>query len=267
MLRALLLSKAPRTKILCARRGHRFSGRRALTRASAVFLIIILAVTAVMAVDSFRSLAESPPTQVNTPPCDPTLLEEMGLSATSLCLENVQVVSSPTNSSDFIVPVMVMSPGTSTTIEVLYLLSSETLGHTGPIQNITTAEAPVALAVPSGKASPDVTFSSATRIFSDKSLVIYRYTLTASSGSDGYYAVLPPFYWGVFPALAVGADPAHLNMTALQTWGYSGGLMSAEFALPSDILGTGGLDVVNATVPTIPTCPTPACVVISNSGF
>jgi hypothetical protein len=248
-------------------RAHLLSRHRALARSSALFLVIIIAVTAIFAADSFLSLPGGSSTPVYTPACDPTLLEEMRLSATNLCLENVQVSASPTNSSELIVPVLVTSPGTTTSLEVLYLLSSETLGHTGPIQTITAAEGPVALSIPSGKVSDEVTFSNATLVFSNKSLEIYRYTLTAALGSDGYYAILPPFYWGVYPALAIGVDPARLNATALSTWGYSGVMQSAEFALPSSIVGTGALDVVNATVPTIPTCPSPVCVIISHSGF
>jgi hypothetical protein len=151
-------------------------------------------------------------------------------------------------------------------MDILYLLSSESVGHKGPIQNVTTLDLPVTMSVPSGKVSDRVTFSDPTALVSGRGFIVYSYSVTAAAGSDGYYAILPPFYFGAYPVLAVGAQPDRLNQSALTTWGYDGVMQSGEFALPSDIVGTGALTLVNATVPAVPGCTTPACVIISHSG-
>ncbi len=198
--------------------------------------------------------------------CDSTLSTALGITNAGLCLQNVQIWVSASNSSEFIVPVMTMGQGTTTTIDILYLLNSESVGHKGPIQNVTTDDFPVAISVPSGKPSTQVTFSNASVVYTGKGIIIYSYTLTASAGSVGYYAIAPPFYYGAYPALAVGAEPGQLNSTALSMWGYDGMMQSGEFALPSDIVSTGTLTLVNATVPATPTCPNPACIIVAHSG-
>jgi hypothetical protein len=247
----------------------RFSSdrRRAVGRST---WIIIAATATVALLAGITLLGASPGAQSSTvhrPECDSALSSGVGIPASSICLEDVEVSLLPTNSSDFSVPVMVMKPGTTTTVELLYLLSAESSGHTGPMENVTASDLPVALSVPGGKASDVVTFSNASVLFADRSVILYSYTLTAPAGSGGYYAILPPYYSGAYPALAVGADPKHLNATALSTWGYNGGMETAEFSLPSLVVGTGNLDVVNATVPASQNCMNPACIIISHSGF
>ena len=198
--------------------------------------------------------------------CDSALSSALGITNAGLCLQNVQISVSQSNSSQFIVPVMIMGQGTTTTMDILYLLDSESVGHSGPIQNVTTDDFPVAISVPSGQASTQVTFSNASVLYAGKGIIIYSYTLTASVGSAGYYAIAPPFYFGAYPVLTVGTEPGELNGTALSMWGYDGMMQSGEFALPSDIVGTGTLTLVNSTVPATPTCPNPACVVVAHSG-
>ncbi|MDA4113711.1 MAG: hypothetical protein OK474_06670 [Thaumarchaeota archaeon] len=236
-------------------------------RSSAVFLVVLIASTALFATGSLMSASDGRSSTVPTHVCDAALSAELGLSATNLCLRNVQISVPSTNGSRFLVPVMFMQSGTTTTMAILYLLSSETLGHTRPIENVTASDVPIALSVPSGRVSDQVTFSDASVVSANKTVIIYDYTVTALDGSNGYYAILPPYYYGAYPALAVGADPDLLNVSALSTWGFSGPMQSAEFALPSSIVGTGDLVLVNASVPMIPTCLNPACVIISHSGY
>ena len=202
----------------------------------------------------------------STRPCDAAFSAEVGASATGLCLQNVQISVSPSNGSAFVVPVMVLKTGATATLDILYLLSSETVGHTGPIENVTASDVPVALSVPSGMISDKITFSNASIVFANRYVIIYSYTVSALAGSNGYYAILHPYYYGTYQALAVGADPDQLNVSALSTWGFSGTMQSGEFALSSSIVGTGNLVLVNATVPMIPACPNRACVIISHSG-
>lgn len=234
-------------------------------RSSVVYVAVIVVVLVGLAGDSLFNPTSGAPTTVPET-CDSALSAALGIPSATLCLQDVQISVSASNSSEFTVPVMMMGQGTTTTVDILYLLNSESVGHKGPIQNVTADDFPVAISVPSGMASTQVTFSNATVLYAGKDVIIYGYTLTASPGSDGYYAVAPPFYFGAYPVLAVGAEPGQLNGTALSMWGYDGTMQSGEFALPSDIVGAGTLTLVNATVPAIPSCPNPACVVVAHSG-
>lgn len=241
-------------------------GGRSLARGPVVFVLVAALVLAMFAADSLVQVSGNSTTS-QTYACDTSLTGELGISSPGLCLQQpLQVSVLSSNYSEYVVPVMILQPGSSTAVYILYLLADEAVAHPGQIENVTTSDVPVAMSVPSGEVSGLVTFSNATVLFSSKSVILYEYTVTAAVGSDGYYAVLPPYYYGAYPALAVGASPGALNQTALQTWGYDGMMLSGEFVLPSDIVGTGNLMVVNATVPTTPECPTPACVTISHSG-
>jgi hypothetical protein len=253
--------------ILSVGRRHSSLRRTAVARSSAVFLIVFIATVTLFSAGSLLSASGGPQATVTRHPCDASLSAELGLSPTRLCLQDVQISVAPGDGSAFSVPVMVMKTSTSTTIEIQYLLSSESVGHTGPIENVTASDVPVALSVPSGKVSDSVTFSNASIVFANRDVIIYSYTLTALTGSDGYYAILPPYYYGVYPALAVGVNPDGLNATTLSTWGFTGMMVSGEFELPSSVVGTGDLVLVNATVPFVSGCPNPACVIISHSGF
>lgn len=239
--------------------------KRAFSSPTVVFAVLVVVIVAAFAGGSYLiGSTDSFPAPDRV--CDKALSRALGPSTSGLCLQNVQLSVSSSNVSQFIVPVMVMKPGTTTTVDILYLLGSETVGHKGPIQNVTTSDFPEALSVPSGKVSGQVVFTDPSVLSSGRGFIIYRYAVAAAAGSTGYYAILPPFYFGAYPALAVGAQPDLLNQSALTTWGYDGVMQSAEFAIPSEIVGTGSLALVNATVPAVPSCTTPACVIISHSG-
>lgn len=242
--------------------------RDAPDRPAQVFAIALVALLVLIAAGSYADQTLGSAGSATTDHrCDQALEDGLGLQTTQgVCLEDVQVAVSSANQSDFVVPVMLMKPGSTTTLDILYLLGSESVGHKGPIMNVTAADLPVALTVPSGKLTHLVVFSNARPLFAGRGFIAFRYTLTVSSNSTGYYAILPPLYFGTYPALAVGANPFDLNMTTLRTWGYDGVMQSAEFALPSEIVGTGTLTVVNATVPTTPACASPACIIVSHSG-
>lgn len=235
------------------------------SRGSEAYIAVIVVLLVSLAGYSLLNPVPNAPTGASVA-CDSTLSTALGITNAGLCLQDVQVSVSDFNSSDFVVPVMIMGQGTTTTVDILYLLNSESVGHNGPIQNVTADDFPVAISVPSGKVSTQVTFSNASVLYTGKGIVIYSYTVTSSAESDGYYAIAPPFYFGVYPVLAVGAEPGQLNDTAVSMWGYDGMMQSGEFALPSDIVGTGTLVLVNATVPATPSCPNPACIVVAHSG-
>jgi hypothetical protein len=251
---------------LSAARGNSPALRRGAARSSEVFLIVFIVTVALVVTGASLLPPGGASTATSARTCDAAFSAEVGVSATGLCLQDVQISVSPSNGSTFVVPVMVMKTGATATLDILYLLGSETVGHTGPIENVTASDVPVALSVPSGTVSDKVTFSNASIAFANKDVIIYSYTVSANAGSDGYYAILPPYYYGTYPALAVGADPDQLNASALSAWGFSGAMQSGEFALPSIVVGIGSLMLVNATVPMTETCPNGACVIISHSG-
>ncbi len=167
---------------------------------------------------------------------------------------------------EFYVPVLVMKPGGFGTIDILYDLSASSIGHVGPLPTVPSTLVPFALSVPSAIINTSrVGFSDGVPIFQNSAWVIYRYTVNASADSTGYYAIMPPYFFGIYPALDIGADANNLNMSTLSIWGYTGVIMSAEDSVPSTIVGTSGFAVVNATIPGLPDCPNPACSLISRS--
>jgi len=237
--------------------------RMGLGRLATVLLFIAVLVLALIVSEVLlnQPRASNAPAQK----CDPSLVSELKIPD-SLCLENLQITIPVTNTSAFIVPVIIVKPGTTTTIEILYQLSSESVQHPGPRLNVTSFEIPTFRLVPSGNVSDLIKCSNGTLVYGSSSLTIFSYNVTTLPGSDGYYAILPLFYFGFYPVLAVGASPGHLNQSVLNTWGYDGPLLTGEFALPSQIVGTGDATLVNATVPMTQICPSVACHVIAHSG-
>jgi hypothetical protein len=231
--------------------------------------MIVISLAVILVVGLFAGyvlLAPPKGSRTSSQDCDPALLSGLKSPPSGLCLQNLQIKISLSNTSEFIVPVMIVKPGTTTNLEILYQLSSESVQHPGPPQNVTSSEIPTIRSVPSGNVSNLVKFSNGTMIYGSHAVDIYSYSLTASPGSDGYYAILPPFYFGFLPVLAVGASPDRLNESALSNWGYDGTIISGEFMLPSYVVGTGDATLVNATVPGTQVCPSPLCNLIAHSG-
>ena len=232
------------------------------------FLFITISVTMISRYVLWPVDASVANVVTGTSECDQQLSADVGVLGTGLCLRPLSLIVSRSNSSEFSVPIMIMKPDTSTVVNVLYVLAVERVLHAGPSLNITSSELPVLISVPSGNFDAGgVTFSNASDIYQNTRVVIFSYTLTAAPNSSGYYAILPRYYFGMYPALVVTTDPNHLNMTALSLWGYTGTMISSEFFVPSYIVGTGNLVVINATIPMTESCMNPACVKISHSQY
>lgn len=231
--------------------------------AGLIFIFIILAVAGTYIFLGMRQ-------ETSVAPCDTNLLSQIGASTTStqLCLHEVVVSISSANSSEFYVPVLEMNKGSTGSIDSLYHLSAESKGHLRPPLNLSSNDVPNALLVPTATLNRSlVAFSNGVLIFQNKDWAIYRYIVNASSDSAGYYALLPPYYYGIYPALAIGADPYNLNISALSIWGYAGTMVSGEDIPPSMIVGVSGIDVVNVTIPALLYCPIAACVIVSRSEY
>lgn len=201
-----------------------------------------------------------------SPACDIQLATEIGATTTGLCLRPLEVAWDR-NSSDIHVPVLVMKPGTTGTTDILYNISKGLyVSRPGLKPNVTSTDVPMALSVVSAKVNKSsVGFSDGLLVFRNADWVVYRYTVNAAADSAGYYAILPRYYWGMYPALFIGANPNDLNTSSLSMWGYTGCCTSGEVTLPSSIVGTSGFGIVNATVPAIPYCPNAACNLVSRS--
>ena len=224
----------------------------------AVLLIIVVGVAAA----SFVLLGAASP----SPPCDAQLASEIGASAAGLCLQPLRVTQN-SNSSEFYVPVLIIPPGASGEIDILYHLSTAVyVSHPGLRPNLTASNVPLALSVSSAATNASrVGFSVDSALFQNSDWVIYRYTVKTSADSAGYYAILPHYYWGMHPALAVGASPQSLNVTSLAMWGYTQCCISGEVTMDSSIVGATGFAVVNMTIPGIPYCPNAACNLVARS--
>lgn len=234
-------------------------GRRATGKGSSLSIIFILCLGAVFA--AYVSYS----TSGTGAKCDTQLEDQAGTRA--YCFEPVgQVSLIATNTSEFNVPVIVIKPGSNASITILYdEIAKDAPANVYP--PFTSNSRPYALSVASGKLMlSDVVFSTGNLLYKNGSWYLYQYNLTTTANSSGYYAFLPPFYYGFYPAIYVGNG--YPNKTSLSMWGFSGIILSGEFILPSTIVGlSSNVQVFNKTVPQIPTCPNPACKTISHSGF
>ncbi len=203
-----------------------------------------------------------------SPQCDTRLANKIGAGGSGLCLQPL-VVTQNSNSSEFYVPVLIIQPGASGTLDILYDLSSGIyVSHPGLKPNLTAADLPIALSVATAASNATrVAFSNASLIFMNNDWVVYRYTIETAADSSGYYAILPRYYWGMRAALAVGATPSDLNLTALAMWGYTKCCISGEVVMNSTIVGAAGFAVANVTVPGIEFCPNAACNIVARSQY
>lgn len=199
--------------------------------------------------------------------CDVALLAHIGATGSGLCLQPLRRVISKSNSSDFEVPALIMKAGATASVEIMYNLSEGIyVSRSYEKPNVTSSDAPLTLSVTTARPSPNsVSFSNGVLLFRDAGWAIYSYSVTASDNSSGYYAILPTYYYGMNPALIVGASPNGLNMTSLAMWGYTGFTESGEAILPSTIVGTSGMTVLEVSVPMTNVCPNSACIFIAHS--
>ena len=231
--------------------------KSASARAGVVGLLFILLLAIVFATFVATSLAQGIVT------CDTQLSGQIG-APRSLCLKPISISVLSTNSSEENVPVLMMKPGSSASLTILYhQILKSTIDN--PQMNLSAADIPYAMSAISGAISKQVLFSTGKLIFRNGSSMIYKYTFNASSGSAGYYAILVPFAYGMLPALVVGGNPNSLNMTTMSLWGYVGPIVSTETLIPSVIVGVGNLKVTNVTVPEMLTCQTAGCLDIARS--
>lgn len=232
---------------------------RASNKASPLSLIFILCLGAIFATYVYYS------TWGSSVSCNSQLEDQVGTRAH--CFKPVgQVSLVATNTSEFNVPVMVIKPGSTAMITILYHeIAKDAPANVYP--PFTSNSRPYALSVASGRLMlTGVVFSTGDLLYKNGSWYLYQYTLTTSVNSSGYYAFLPPFYYGFYPAIYVGNS--FPNKTSLSMWGFAGIIESGEFILPSTIVGMkGNIQVLNETVPEIAHCPNPACLIISHSGF
>ncbi|HZW55484.1 MAG TPA: hypothetical protein VFF30_04270 [Nitrososphaerales archaeon] len=235
----------------------------AISRIVAICIILIVALTAVLSTYFiFEGSANSPSR------CDEQLSKATG--ATNFCLNPLTIEILASNSSDYNVPVLVIRPGTTAQMSILYHLAvngiSGSSTHVRP--NLTSTTVPYALSADSGRISNnEVKFENATMVFQNETWVLFSYNVKASSNSSRYYAILPPFYYGFYPAIAVEPSSGNLNYSELTMWGFDGIIESGEFVIPSTIVATSNLNLVNVTVPGTTICPNAACSVIIHRGY
>jgi hypothetical protein len=198
--------------------------------------------------------------------CNTQLSAKIG-SPADLCLQTIAINYSGSNSSDAIVPVLVMKPGTSASISILYEPHADKGSGFNPQSKLTSFNIPTAISAISGVPSGNVSFSKGTLLFSQNNWTIYSYTVSASANSSGYFVIIVPFGPTLYPALAVSSEANSLNTSTLSLWGYVGGITTGETAIPSIIVGTSNLTIVNVTIPESQRCMTRACNVIASSQY
>lgn len=222
-----------------------------------VTIILVIAASVLWVSFNFRT---------NVLACDTQLKNEVGITSQQLCLQPLTVEVSSKNASEFTAPVLVIKPGQSGTIQILYHISAEQVNHQGIKLNLTGADVPGILSVSTATQNRSkIGFSNGSVIFQSADWILYKYAITTSSSSAGYYAILPPFYYGVYPPLVVTSDPNKSNSSALSMWGYTGIIQSGEFIIPSTIVGVSHIQIINYTIPDIAYCPNAACVLLSRS--
>jgi hypothetical protein len=159
-----------------------------------------------------------------------------------------------------------MKPGTSGSLTILYHVLIKWSAY-NPQSKLVSADVPAAFSVTSVQIDKGIRFSDGTLIFQYNNWTEYRYTITASSNSTGYYALLIPYGFKFYPALVIGVDPSSLNASILSMWGYDGLMVSGETSIPSDIVGITNMSVINQPVPITSTCPNAACVRLSHDYY
>lgn len=223
----------------------------------ALVVLLVVVASASWVFFAFRSTA---------PSCNAQLSSEVGDAQQHLCLHPLIISILSTNASEFSVPVLVLSPGDSGTVQILYHISASQVNHQGNKANLTQFDSPGVLSISTASVNrSDISFSNGSLIFQNADWVLFKYTLNTSSQSEGYYAILPPFYYGIYPPLVITSEPSKLNNTALSMFGFSGLIQSGEFIIPSTIVGVSGLRILNYSVPAISYCPNAACILITRS--
>jgi len=228
-------------------------------RTSGLSLLFIVAI-AVVAGTYFQLATSSPNCNV--------LLEQKAGTNTDLCLETIAISYSGSNSSSANVPALIMRPGTTASISILYEPHSDQGDEFNPQSILTGFNIPTPVSAISG--NPDlaaVSFSKGTLVSEHDNWTIYSYNITASKNSSGYYAIIVPFGPQMYPALVISTDVNSVNTSMMSLWGYVGSIITGETVYPSVIVGTSNLSFVNTTIPESSYCQSRACNLIASSEY
>jgi hypothetical protein len=240
--------------------GSTFDSRVAGRRASSLSLLFIVAIAAISG--AYFGTATS---QARN--CNSQLSGKAGTPA-NLCLQTIAIDYSGRNSSEASVPVLLMQPGTTASVSILYEPHSDKGSAYNPQSQLTGFNIPTAISAISGQ--PNITaveFSKGSLVFEQNNWTIYRYNITASNDSGGYYVIIVPFGPQLYPALVVAPSSASINVSEMSVWGYVGSITTGETVIPSVIVGESNLSVVNVTIPESQYCQTRACNIVASSQF
>ena len=235
------------------------------TRAGVSISVAVVAVVLVLIGAAFGFLYLRPAPVA--PSCDTPLANQIGMGGNG-CLQPLYVTQNA-NLTEFTVPVLIMQPGGTGTVDILYhVATAKYASHPGLRPTLSATDVPLALSVLLATTNKSqVGFSPGMTLYEGDGWVIFRYTVNAATDATGYYAVLPPYYWGMYPALAVGRTPAKANEPALAMWGYTKCCISGEVTMNSTVVGYAGFTVVDVQVPGVVYCPDAACNIVSQSHY
>jgi len=199
--------------------------------------------------------------------CNSQLSSQIG-SPADLCLKTITINYSDENSSEAIVPVLLMKPGSTASISILYEPHPDKGSGFNPQSKLTSFNIPTAVSAISGEPNISaVAFSEGMQVYQYDNWTIYKYNITSSNESSGYYAMIIPFGPTIYPALVIGSNSFVLNLTRMSLWGYVGAIQTGETVIPSILVGTSNLAIVNVTIPESQYCHTRACNIIASSEY
>ena len=163
---------------------------------------------------------------------------------------------------------LLMQPGTNASVSILYEPHADQGSAYNPQSELTAANIPTAVSAATGEANQTaVAFSKGILVFQHDNWTMYRYNITASADSAGYYAIAVPFGPMLYPALVITSNPESLNLSEMSLWGYDGNIKTGETIIPSIFVGTSNLSIANVTVPEFQLCRTRACNVMASSEY
>lgn len=185
-----------------------------------------------------------------------------------LCLRTIAIYYPSANSTTATVPALVMTPGSTASISILYEPHSDLGDEFNPQSKLTGYNIPTAVDALTGNPNlAAVRFAMGTLVSEHDNWSIYSYSIITSNDSSGYYAIIVPFGPTLYPALVVEPPSTPVNASMMSLWGYVGSIESGETIIRSIFVGTSDLSIVNVTIPTSPYCMSRACNQIASSEF
>jgi hypothetical protein len=226
-------------------------------RASSLTILFVVAIALIAG--TYFSLATSSTTTCNT------ALSNEADSPPNLCLRSIKIDYSSSSAN---VPALIMKPGSSATISILYEPHSDAGSGFNPQSKLTGFNIPTPVSAISGNPNEsEVRFSRGILLSSHDNWTIYSYNVTASNYSSGYYAIIVPFGPQLYPALVISNDSNSINASMMALWGYEGSITTGETVYPSVFVGTSNLVIENVTVPVSQYCQSRACNLIASSEY